>query len=76
MLFILAKVFPKQILLMEDNMGGLILCFTVPGVLVGILLGQSVQQAKRRARLEKAKHAQKHRKALFIYDLREDQAAA
>jgi len=51
---------------------GMILCFVVPGILIGLLLGQSVERLKKMARARRKRCAMEERKKLFVYDLRSD----
>ncbi len=53
-------------------MGGLFLCFVVPGIVVGLLLAEGVQQAKQKARVRRKARAKEDQRKLFVYDLRCD----
>ena len=53
---------------------GMILCFVVPGILIGLLLGQTIEQFKKWARARRRRSAVEEKKKLFIYDLRNDLA--
>jgi|GEM_PF-4371644 len=55
-------------------MTGIFICFVLPGILIGLLLGQSFQAAKKRARLLEKKRAQENRRRLYVYDLKKDRA--
>lgn len=55
-------------------MFGIILCFVVPGILIGMLFSESVQSARKRARRKAYKHAQAEKKKFRVYDLQEDVA--
>ncbi|HWR22087.1 MAG TPA: hypothetical protein VN366_01305 [Feifaniaceae bacterium] len=53
-------------------MAGILLCFVLPGILIGLLLGESVQAAKKKARLLEKKRARENRRQLYIHDMRSD----
>jgi len=53
-------------------MFGLVLCFLVPGVLIGFLLSDGLQRARIRARRERLMRARREQKKLYIYDLQAD----
>ncbi|MDL2258056.1 hypothetical protein LJC42_02720 [Eubacteriales bacterium OttesenSCG-928-K08] len=53
-------------------MFGMVLCFVLPGVLVGILLSTATQEAKKRARIHKMKRAHSTKKNLYIHDMQAD----
>lgn len=53
-------------------MFGFVLCFLVPGVLIGFLLSDGIRRARLRARREKLMRARRERKKLYIYDLQAD----
>ena len=55
-------------------MAGILICFVLPGILIGLMLGEGVRSAQKKARLEK-KRAQKNVRQLYVYDLRNDLAA-
>lgn len=53
-------------------MVGILLCFVFPGILIGLLLGESLHAAKRKARLLEKKRARENRRQLYVYDMRSD----
>ncbi len=53
-------------------MAGILLCFVLPGILIGLLLGESLQAVKRKARLLEQKRARENRRQLYIHDMRSD----
>ncbi len=53
-------------------MAGILLCFVLPGILIGMLLGQGIEAAKKRARLLEKKRAREERRQLFVHDMRSD----
>ncbi len=53
-------------------MAGILLCFVLPGILIGMLLGQGMEAAKKRARLLEKKRAREERRQLFIHDMHSD----
>ncbi len=56
-------------------MAGLIICFVLPGVLIGLMLGEGARRAKEKARILEKERALKKKRQLYIYDLRSDKAA-
>jgi len=56
-------------------MVGILVCFVLPGILIGLMIGQGMHEAKERARILKKKRAHSDRRQLYIYDLRNDLAA-
>jgi hypothetical protein len=57
------------------KMTGIIICFVLPGVLIGLMLGEGARKAKEKARILEKERARKNRRQLYVYDLRNDQAA-
>ena len=53
-------------------MAGILLCFVLPGILIGLLLGEGVQAAKKKARLLEKKRARESRRQLYVHDMRSD----
>lgn len=53
-------------------MAGILLCFVLPGILIGLLLGESAYAAKKKARLLEKKRARENRRQLYIHDMRSD----
>ncbi len=56
-------------------MAGIIICFVFPGILIGFMVSQALNAARKKAQLLEKRRALKERNSLFIYDLRSDQAA-
>ena len=55
-------------------MAGILICFVLPGILIGLMMGEGLRYAQKKARLEKMR-ARKHVRQLYVYDLRNDIAA-
>ncbi len=53
-------------------MAGILMSFVLPGILIGLLLGESVRAAKKKARLLEKKRARESRRQLYIHDMRSD----
>ncbi len=53
-------------------MAGILMSFVLPGILIGLLLGESVRAAKKKARLLEKKRACESRRQLYIHDMRSD----
>lgn len=53
-------------------MFGMLLCFFVPGILVGALINQSIHESRKKARNAKRTRAQVQEKRLYICDVEAD----
>lgn len=51
---------------------GMIFSFVIPGILIGLLLGETMDRLKKMARAKRKRSALEEKKKLFIYDLRDD----